>query len=91
MRPKRQGLIIWYRNRRNIRQIRRYGHLLYTSRKMKYAVLYVNKIEMKEIEDKIKKLPFVKKVERSLKPHIRTSFEKRDTAKVKEYDYHIGI
>lgn len=91
MRPKRQGIIIWYRHQRNLKQIRRYGHLIYASKKMRYALLYVDQENIKHVESKLKKQRFVLNLERSLKPFISTEFDKKDIAKPKEYDYHIGI
>lgn len=91
MRPRRQGLIVWYRHRRNVRQLKKYGHLLYASRKMKYVVLYVNQDETEKIKEALKNLSFVEKVEASYKPKIRTSFAKKDITELREYDYHIGI
>lgn len=91
MRPKRQGIIVWYRNRRNLKHLRRFGHLLYSSQKMRYALIYVNQDDMNQIEERLQKQSFVIKTERSLKPFIRTKFDKKDIAQAKEYDYHIGI
>lgn len=91
MRKKRQGLIVWYQHRRNINKIKRYGHLLYTSKKQKYAVVYVNQNRINTVENQLVKLPFVKKVLRSQKPFIRTNFEKREPVNIKDYDYHLGI
>lgn len=91
MRAERQGLIVWYRHRRNISQIRRHGHLVYASRRMRYAVLYVNKKDLEKIEKQLKNYPFVRKVERSPKKLLRTNYEKKEIKKVKEYDFHIGI
>src|SRR5690625_6704497 len=91
MRVERQGLIVWYRHRRNLSQIRRHGHLVYASRRMRYAVLYVNKSDIDTIEHRLQKLPFVKKEERSYKKLIRTELNKKEIKKAKEYDFHIGI
>jgi len=93
MRTKRQGLIVWFQHMKNIKQIKRYGHLLYTSKKMKYAVLYVDQTEIEKIEHRLTKLSFVLKVERSYKPFIRTDFEntKPDEAKQYDYEYKMGI
>ena len=91
MRPKRQGMIVWFKHRKNIKQIRRYGHLIYASRKLKYAVLYVNQDEIEHIEQKLLKHHFVRKVDHSYKPFIRTQFEKAKPDSEKRYDYKTGI
>ncbi|EKN68466.1 hypothetical protein BAZO_03980 [Schinkia azotoformans LMG 9581] len=41
--------------------------------------------------DKIKSLSFVKKVDLSYKPFLKTEFENSKPDKAKEYDYKIGI
>ncbi|MBP1968215.1 uncharacterized protein YlbG (UPF0298 family) [Virgibacillus natechei] len=91
MRVKRQGLIIWFQHMKNIKQIKRYGHLIYTSKKLKYAVIYVDQSELEDIEHKLLKLSFVSKVDRSAKPFIETNFENSIPDKAKEYDYKMGI
>lgn len=91
MRVERTALIVWYRHRRNLSQIRRHGHLLYASRRMRYAVLYVNSEDAEEIEKRLANYSFVNKIDKSLKKLIRTNYDKKDIAKKKEYDFHIGI
>lgn len=91
MRTKRQGIIIWFQHRRNIKQIRRYGHLIYTSKKLKYAVLYVDQDNVEAVEEKLMKLSFISKVERSHKPFISVDFDSIVPEKEKKYDYNMGI
>ncbi|MFD1360230.1 YlbG family protein [Lentibacillus salinarum] len=91
MRAKRQGLIVWFQHMKNIKHIKRYGHLLYSSKKLKYAVIYVDQEAIQQIETKLLRLPFVTKVERSYKPFLRTDFENAKPDKAKEYDYKMGI
>lgn len=91
MNTKRQGLIVWFKNRRNIKQIKRHGHLIYTSKKLKYAVLYVNQDALEDVMHQLNKLPFVTKVTASYKPFVRTSFEKvkPDIERKDTYNMHI--
>ncbi|TMN23475.1 DUF2129 domain-containing protein [Lentibacillus cibarius] len=91
MRTKRQGLIVWFKHMKNIRHIKRYGHLIYTSKNLKYAVLYVDQDTLERTEAKLLKLPFVSKVERSQKPFIPTNFDNAKPDKAKQYDYKMGI
>ncbi|TFJ94542.1 YlbG family protein [Lentibacillus salicampi] len=91
MRTKRRGLIVWFQHMKNIKHIKRYGHLLYSSRKLKYAVVYVDQEILENAESKLLKLPFVSKVERSYKPFLRTDFENAKPDKAKQYDYKMGI
>lgn len=87
MRVRRQALIIWYKHRRNVRQLIRYGHLIYASRRLRYAVIYVYKDQIDETEANIRKLPYVTKVERSYKPFVETSFQNARPDEAKLYDY----
>ncbi|WP_430786150.1 YlbG family protein [Virgibacillus flavescens] len=91
MRTERQGIIVWFQHMKNLKQIRRYGHLLYSSKKLKYAVIYVNQDDLEDTEHKLLKLSFVTKVDRSYKPLIRTDYENAKPDKAKEYDYKMGI
>lgn len=76
---------------KNVRHIKRYGHLLYVSKKMKYAVIYVDQAEIQAVENKLMKYPFVSRVERSKKPFLRTDFENKESEKEEEQDYRMGI
>lgn len=84
---ERQGLIVWFQHRKNIRTIKKYGHLIYVSKKMRFAVIYVNQDEIEAIESEIVKLPFVKKVQQSYRPFIDTKFENSKLDEAKIYDY----
>ncbi|GGD19256.1 hypothetical protein N780_00065 [Pontibacillus chungwhensis BH030062] len=87
---KRQGLVIWFQHMKNIRQIKRYGHLVHASKKHKYALLYVNQDEIEDVMTKLSKLHYIQKVEPSYKPFIRTEYENSKPDKAKEYDYKYG-
>lgn len=87
----RQGLIVWFQHMKNIRQIKRYGHFLYASKKLKYAVLYVDQAEVEAIEKKLLSYSFVSQVDRSYKPFLNTTFENAKVDKAKQYDYKMGI
>ena len=85
---KRQGLIIWLRHSKYARRLRKYGHLIYTSRRQRYALIYVDQVEVEELADQISRLNFVKKVDLSYKPLIETAFQTKaaDLQKEKEYE-----
>lgn len=91
MRVKRQGLIVWFQHKRNIKQIKRFGHLIYVSKKMRYAVIYVDQDAVEEIEQSMSKLSYIIKVDRSYKPFIKTNYENAMPDKAKIYDYKMGI
>ena len=84
---ERQGIIVWFQHRKNLKKIRRYGHLLYASNRMKYAVVYVDQDKIADIERRLLEYPFVSKVERSYKPFVSTTFEYVMPDKARQYDY----
>src|SRR5699024_10323290 len=91
VRTKRQGIIVWFQHRKNIKQIKRYGNLLYVSKKMRYAVIYTGQDKMEEVVHSLLKLSFITKVDVSARPFIKTDYENAIPDEAKEYDYKIGI
>lgn len=91
IRTKRQGLIVWFRQMKNVKQLKRYGHLISVSRKLRYAVIYVDRDQIEERVSRLERLPFVKKVDRSYKPFIKQDFDNTKVDEAKEYDYEMGI
>jgi len=88
---RRQGIIVWYQHRRNLKHIKRFGNVIYNSKKMRYAVVYVNQSEVEEKEEALNRLPFISKVERSQKPFLKMDFENARPDQAKVYDYKMGI
>ncbi|WP_226037918.1 YlbG family protein [Aquibacillus saliphilus] len=91
MRTKRQGIIVWFQHMKNVKQIKRYGHLIFVSKELRYAVLYVNQEEIEEKQIRLNQLPFVSRVDLSYKPFISTNYENAKVDKAKQYDYKMGI
>ncbi|RLQ95856.1 YlbG family protein [Falsibacillus albus] len=91
MQTERQGIIVWLYNLKHAKSLRRFGNVHYISKKMKYAVVYMNQPDVEAAMDKLSSLAFVKKVEPSYKPFVRTEYENSKPDKAKEYDYKIGI
>ncbi|AWI12048.1 MULTISPECIES: YlbG family protein [Bacillaceae] len=88
---QRQGIIVWLYNIKTAKNLRKYGNIHYISKRLKYVVLYCNQEEIEIIMDKLKNFPFVKKVEPSYRPFLKTDFENTRPDKAKEYDYKIGF
>lgn len=88
---ERQGIIVWLYNLKNAKALRRFGNIHYVSRRLKYVVLYCAQEEAEELADKLANMPFVKKVELSYKPFLKTEFENSKPDKAKEYDYKMGL
>ena len=90
-RTKRQGIIVYFQLMKNIRQIKKHGHLIHASKKHKYALVYVNQEEIEFRMEKLERLPFVSRVILSHKPEVRLDYENAKPDKAKQYDYKMGI
>ncbi|RUL55928.1 MULTISPECIES: YlbG family protein [Lysinibacillus] len=90
---ERQGLIVYVHQIKHAKSLRKYGHVHYISRKLKYVVIYCNREEIESTLNKIQRLPFVKDVVESFRPFLKTEFEnaKPDKAKEYDYDYKVGL
>ncbi|MED3660293.1 DUF2129 domain-containing protein [Ureibacillus sp. FSL K6-8385] len=90
---ERQGLIVYVYQLKHAKSLRKFGHVHYISRKLKYVVLYCNREEIPYIKNKIQRLPFVKDVVESYLPFVKNEFENEKFKKdqEQEYDYRIGL
>ena len=59
---KRVALIIYLKSVSDQYKLRRYGDIVYFSKKMKYCVLYVSRRDAKEIQREIASLDFEKQI-----------------------------
>ncbi|GHV98193.1 hypothetical protein lacNasYZ03_06270 [Lactobacillus nasalidis] len=65
--PSRTSLIVYLRNVNNDQfKLRRFGDIVYFSKKLHYLVLYVNRDEAEEVAHKLQGFNFVKRVEFSM-------------------------
>ncbi|MCG7407617.1 YlbG family protein [Paenibacillus sp. ACRRX] len=83
--PDRTGFIIWVSDVKAARNLEKYGSLHYVSRKMQYAVLYVNAERAEETMKNIKRLNYVKKIERSYRNEIKTEYSGEFEEKTRFY------
>lgn len=90
---KRQGLIVWFHQMKHVKHIKKFGHMIHVSKKLKYAMIYVDQESIDHTYQSLMKLPFISKVEHSYKPFINTDFENKKATKEKEaeYEYKMGI
>ncbi|RPF56105.1 YlbG family protein [Aquisalibacillus elongatus] len=86
MLTKRQGIIVWIKHHKYAKRLRKYGHLIYVSRKQKYLLLYVDQDHADDIVDQIKQLNFVRDVEISYKPFVDTTFQTKHHFKEKDVE-----
>ncbi|WP_338469932.1 YlbG family protein [Niallia sp. XMNu-256] len=91
MLSQRQGLIVWLNSVKQAKMLRRFGNVHYVSKRLKYAVLYCNQVDIEELTAKLNTFSFVKKVEPSYKPFLKIEYENSKPDKAKEYDYKMGI
>lgn len=91
MLTERQGLIVWLHSLKHAKTLRRFGNVHYVSRKMKYVLLYCNQSEIEKLTEKLSNYSYVKKVDVSLRPMIKTEYENARPDKAKEYDYKMGL
>lgn len=84
---KRRGLIVWLSSLKYAKQLRKFGNVLYVSKKMKYAVVYTDEEIIERLKEQLESLYFVKKVDMSLKPDLKTEYQNAKPDKAKEYDY----
>jgi len=87
----RQGIIVWVHSLKQVKQLKRFGNIHYVSKKLKYVVIYMDMDRVEDAVNRIKSLSFVKNVDLSYKPFLKTEFENSKPDKAKEYDYKIGI
>ncbi|KRM23842.1 YlbG family protein [Latilactobacillus graminis] len=74
---QRQGIVVWLYSLRQVKQLRRYGLVYYTSKRMKYVYLYVDMVDTEVVVERLKKLHYVKRVTLSERPTIDMNFNNR--------------
>lgn len=67
---ERQALVVYLYTLKQLKNIRKFGHVHFVSERLRYVILYVNRDEQEDIIDKLKKLHFVQKVEVSYRDDI---------------------
>ncbi|KRL84118.1 YlbG family protein [Ligilactobacillus apodemi] len=74
----RRGVIVYLYHLRQSKQLRRFGNIQYVSRKMKYALVYMDEELVDKTVSKLKQLRFVKKVEISRRPDLKVEFDEQN-------------
>lgn len=67
---ERQSLVVWLYTLKQLKNIRKFGHVQFISKRLRYVILYINRDEEKETIEKLTRLHFVKKVEISHRDEI---------------------
>jgi uncharacterized protein YlbG (UPF0298 family) len=62
----RKLLVVYYNHYHVIKKLEKHGHLIYSSKKLKYAYVYINAKDLKLVMNNINNIKGVTKVEESL-------------------------
>jgi uncharacterized protein YlbG (UPF0298 family) len=82
---ERTGYIIWVNDIKAARNLEKYGTVHYISKKMHYVVMYVNSDRSEEASKNIRRLSYVRKIERSYRTEIPTEYSSDIPDKVSYY------
>lgn len=83
---ERTGLIIWLKDYRQARGLEKYGTVHYVSRRMRYAVVYIDAEQYDGIVKNVSRLPYVRKIERSLRSEIPTEYDSERSEQTLSYN-----
>lgn len=72
----RVSLIVYLKHIKHERQIRKYGHIVYTNKQRKYVVLYVNEQDADRVVHKLMKLKYVLNIDGSPYKYLKKTYEK---------------
>lgn len=74
MLAERTGFIIWVSDVKAARNLEKYGSVHYISRRMQYVVMYVNADRADDTMKNIRRLSYVRKIERSYRNEIKNEY-----------------
>jgi len=74
---QRLGLAVWVKDLKAARSLGRMGNIHYISKRLKYVYLYIDGKTADQVINRIEKMPFVQRVERSQRMNISFDFNKR--------------
>ncbi|WP_058301672.1 YlbG family protein [Gorillibacterium timonense] len=81
----RSGLIVWVSDVKPAKNLEKYGSVHYISKRMNYVAMYVHTEKLEEAMRLIQRLPYVKKVEKSMRKEIKTEYDKNMPDKTRFY------
>jgi len=62
---ERKCLVVYFKNPKALKELKKYGNLSYYHKKRRYAVLYVNQADSAKIMEQLKQQKFVRYIEES--------------------------
>lgn len=72
---ERTGLAVWVKDLRKARSLGRLGNIHYMSKRLNYVCMYIDARKEQQLVNRIQKMPFVTRVEKSLRKEIPTEYE----------------
>ena len=72
---ERTGLAVWVKDLRKARSLGRFGNIHYMSKRLNYVCMYIDARKEKQLISRIQKMPFVTRVEKSMRKEIPTEYE----------------
>ncbi len=85
--PDRTGLIVWVNDTKAARNLDRYGHIHFISKKLHYVVMYIHTERYDDTVKALQRLPYVKKIEKSYRSEIPTEYSSNVPDKTRFYTY----
>ncbi|MFB5677599.1 YlbG family protein [Paenibacillus terreus] len=73
---ERTGYIIWVSDVKAARNLEKYGSVHYISKRLQYVVMYMDAHRAEDTIKNIRRLPYVRKIERSFRNEIKTEYSK---------------
>ncbi|MDR0299619.1 MAG: YlbG family protein [Streptococcaceae bacterium] len=70
----RKPIYVFYKSKKNVHNLSKYGEVVFVSEKKNYACLYLDKEKADEISIKLTKLPFVKSVKQGQMMDLAADF-----------------
>ncbi|GEN35001.1 MULTISPECIES: YlbG family protein [Aneurinibacillus] len=87
MREHRVGLAVYVKNTKAARNLRKFGNIHYISRRLNYVAMYTAADTLDETIERISRLDFVTRVEKSHRHEIPVHYDNARPDKAKEFDY----
>lgn len=84
MLQERIGIYVYFRQNKFIRQLKRFGHLIYVNKSQRYLLLYINRAELEHTMTSLKQLKYVSDIVLSEYANIARTYDK-ETNESKDY------
>jgi uncharacterized protein YlbG (UPF0298 family) len=84
---ERRALIVWLHDIKQSKGLERFGSLHFVSRKLRYAVIYLNADRIEATMQQLEKLSFVRKVEHSYRGDIKTEYSSNMPDQTRSYTF----